>query len=271
MKPLTKDTHVETSGNKSRVAGADSSRKLLQVLMLFTPAKPLWTIKEIGTELNLSQSAVYRYVALLREVGLLDGDRGKAYRVTDLVRSLAEAADATRESIGDLSMPWLTELRDQFNETAYLACRGGWYGYVVERVESQQPVRLVFERGQAIALHQGSGGRLLLSQMSHSDRANYFSLFGVDRTRHFPELLSDDALDALKAAGIAESQGETGEGLWSTAATISDGREVIATIGVAAPLFRLGEEQRDLIRQRITSAASEISDLLQQPARLKSA
>ena len=241
--------------------------------MLFTPKKPLWTVKEIGTELGLTQSMVYRYVALLREVGLLDGDdSSKAYRVTDLVRPLADAAEATREPIGKIGLPWMTRLRDEFNETAFVERRSGWFAYVMERVESFHPVRLIFERGQAVALHQGPSARLLLSELSYADRARYFEFLGVDRTRYNPELLSDDALDLLNRKGVAEGNEESGEGLWSVSAAIrSDRSTIMATIGVAAPLFRVSARQRQAICKKVATAAEEISELILNPAARPSA
>lgn len=107
-----------TTESKTRVAGAESSRKLLQVLLLFTPDTPTWTVGGIGEKLGLTQSMVYRYVALLREVGLLDSAGGKSYRVTDAARLLAKAAIAARPPIGELTKPYVTALRDRFNETA---------------------------------------------------------------------------------------------------------------------------------------------------------
>src|SRR3954471_1818750 len=108
---MNNQTGVSTDTG-SRVAGAESGRKLLQVLLLFTPARPLWTVGDIGKELGLTQSMVYRYVALLREVGLLDSAGGKSYRVTEVARVLAEAALSARVPLADSALPVLTQLRD---------------------------------------------------------------------------------------------------------------------------------------------------------------
>ena len=247
---------------KLRVAGAESSRKLLQVLLLFTPSNPTWTVGDIGQQLGLTQSMVYRYVALLREVGLLDSAGGKSYRVTDLARGLAGAAIAARGPLGELALPYLTQIRDACNETAFVTRRSGWFSYVLERVESNHPVRLIFERGQANALHQGSGSRLLLSQMSHADRAMYFKLFGVDRQKYNPELLSDGALDVLHKVGVTESFEEVGEGLWSVSAAVRTDSEIVAAVSVAAPLFRVNLEQRREIHALVVEAAAALSPQL---------
>jgi len=248
-----------------RVVGAESGRKLLQVLLLFTPARPLWSVGDIGKELGLTQSMVYRYVALLREVGLLDSAGGKNYRVTELTRVLAEAALSARASLAESALPVLTELRDTTNETAFVSSRSGWFAYLVELAETAHPVRLQFHRGQAFPLHVAAGARLLLSSLSHADRAAYFDLMGVDRKRHRPELLNDAALDALRGEGVAESHEEVGEGIWAVSAAVRNESQMAGAVTVAAPLFRLNAAQRRDIRRLVAAAAGTLSERLLSP------
>ena len=250
---------------RGRVTGAESGRKLLQVLLLFNAAHPLWTVGEIGKALGLTQSMVYRYVALLREVGLLDSAGGKSYRVTELTRSLSDAAVKARVPLGEAALPVLTQLRDATNETAFVSQRSGWFAYLVERVETTHPVRLLFERGQAFPLHQGAASRLLLASMSVGDRAAYFDLMGVDRKRYRPELLADSVLDALREDGVTESHEEVGEGIWSVAAAVRDESQIVAAISLAAPLFRTRAAERKDIRHRVCEAARTLSEDLLKP------
>ncbi|MET3599809.1 hypothetical protein [Martelella mangrovi] len=62
-----------------------------------------------------------------------------------------------------------------------------------------------------------------------------------------------------------EGYEESGEGLWSVAAAIMGGKTMIASIGVAAPLFRTSAQQRKTIRKHVAKAAVEISDLIGSP------
>jgi len=256
---------MENGETKARVSGAESSRKLLQLLFLFSRERPLWTVAEIGEELSLTQSMVYRYLALLREVGLVDPAGGKAYRVTDLARNLAEAAAAARAPLEELARPALARVRDAVNETAYVTRRSGWIAYIAELAETSHPIRLIFERGQALPLSLGPNARLHLAAMSRAERATYFRSFGVDRARFNPHLLSDDALDEVQAAGVAESTEEVGEGIWAVAAAIRSESRTVATFSVGAPLYRVDPALRRTIRDLVVGAADEIATVASVP------
>ncbi|KQP57170.1 IclR family transcriptional regulator [Agreia sp. Leaf283] len=246
-----------------RVPGAESSRKLLQLLLSFTVEHPTWTVADLSHALSMPQSMVYRYVALLREVGLLDSASGKAYRVTDLAQSLAEAASVARAPLSDVSLPYMTAVRDEIDETVLVSRRSGWFSYCVERVESRQPVRLQFERGQAMSLHSGSMSRILLAAMNPAERESYFARFPDALESKNKDRLGDEALREVARRGHTESFEEVDEGIWGTAAAITLGGEVIASIGTAAPIYRVDEAQRARTKQLIVDAAAKISAGLQ--------
>ncbi len=250
---------MSSTDKKGRVVGAESSRKLLQLLLMFTPSRPIWAVGELAEELGLTQSMAYRYVALLREVGLLDAAGGKSYRVTDLARSLAVAAGAARIPLGDIALPVLGHIRDVGRETAFVTRRSGWFTYVLEREQTPHPIRLIFERGQAIALHQGSSSRILLAAMSPGERQAYFDQFGIDRVKVGRGLLSDPALDELARHGVTESFEEAGEGIWSVSSAIRENGDIVGSLGVAAPLFRVNAQQRQELHDLVVAGAEEIS------------
>jgi DNA-binding IclR family transcriptional regulator len=247
-----------------KVPGAESSRKLLQLLLSFTVSHPTWTVADLSSALSMPPSMVYRYVGLLREVGLLDSAGGKSYRVTDLAQSLAEAASVARAPLAEVSLPFMTAVRDEIDETVLVSRRSGWYSYCVERVESHQPVRLQFERGQAMSLHAGSMSRILLAAMDESERAAYFSRFSDVLDPERMGRLSSEALDEIAERGFTESFEEVDEGIWGVAAAITVGGEVVASIGTAGPIYRVDEAQRARTTGLIVDAATRISARLQE-------
>lgn len=245
-----------------QVRGASSSRKLLYTLLSFSEDRPRWTVAELAATLDLSTTTAYRYVALLREVGLLEGGVDSTYRVGDRAFGLARAAEAARTPLAQVALPVITRVRDEIGETVLVARRSGAAAYCVERVESERPVRLQFDPGQAMDLHSGSLSRVLLSAVPRPERQRY--LDGV-RPGLPPErlaLLTDEALDATAAAGWTESFEEIDEGIWGCAAAIRLGDGVVAAVGTAAPVFRTDEARRAEVIARVREAAQEISAAL---------
>lgn len=144
-----------------------------------------------------------------------------------------------------------------------VARRGGTAAYCVERVESQRPVRLQFDPGQAMDLHAGSLSRVLLSAVPPAERRRYVE--GV-RPQLPPErlsLLTAEALDATLAAGWTQSFEEVDEGIWGCAAAVRVGDDVVAALGTAAPVFRTDQARRDEIIALVRAAADEIAAALE--------
>ncbi|WP_144875896.1 IclR family transcriptional regulator [Microbacterium sp. 1.5R] len=250
-------SNAEDLSARNRVPGAESGRRLLAVLLSFTESRPLWTVADLATELDMGTSMVYRYIALLREVGLVDAAHDSQYRVTDLAASLAAASAAVRAPIAATSLPVISRIRDEIGETVLVARRSGSVVYTVERAESNRPVRLQFERGQAMSLHVGSLSRVLLAHLPHAEREAYVAQL-ADDVRSLPTL-APVALDEVVSQGFAESFEEIDDGIWGVAAPLFSGGAVAGAIGCAAPLYRTPAEQRNRIRAAIRAGAEEIS------------
>lgn len=245
---------------EGRVTGAESPRRLLRVLLSFTEQKPLWTVLELSAALELSSSMVYRYIGLLREVGLVDVAGDSQYRLTDRTSALTDAANAARPPLADVALPLLLRLRDALDETVLVSRRDGWSVYTVQRVESRKPVRLQFDRGQAMALHRGSMPRILLAGLSPRARDQYRST--LDEATAGSDQLSDVALDRIAAEGVTESFEEIDEGVWGVAAGVMLAGEIVGSLGCAAPIYRTHARRRHEIRAQVVAAAAELSDVL---------
>jgi DNA-binding IclR family transcriptional regulator len=244
-----------------RVAGAESGRRLLSVLLSFTAERPLWTVQDLAAALGMSSSMVYRYIALLREVGLVDAAGAGEYRITDRAASLAGAAKAAGIPLAEAAQDVLHRLRDEIGETVLVARRGGWRVFTVDRAESHKPVRLQFEPGQAMTLHTGSLARVLLAAMPPAERDAYVA--SLDPSVRGNGHLTPKALDAVLTDGWTESFEEVDEGIWGVSAPIRVGSETLGALGCAAPIYRNDAAKRGRIRDLIVEGAAEVSRRLE--------
>lgn len=245
-----------------RVAGAESGRRLLSVLLAYTPEHPHWSVPELAAALDLTQSAAYRYVALLREVGLLEHvDGTSTYRVSERITQLSEASRASRPPLEDVAEPVLRRLRDTIDETILLGRRSGSHVYTLARAESRKPVRLQFEPGQAMRLHVGSIPRVLLASMNPRDREQYLETLPPEERES--ELVSEETLARIAQEGVVESFAEIDEGIWGVAALVRHGRDRSVALGCAAPMYRTDADKRRMIRELVVAGAAEITALLE--------
>lgn len=243
------------------MAGAESSRRMISVLLSFTESRPVWTVAELSEELRLTQSAVYRYIGLLREVDLVDHVTGNRYGLSERVTSMAVAARAAKVPLNDFAAPVLRRLRDTIDETVIVARRSGWQVFTAAREESRKPVRLQFEPGRAMRLHVGSMPRILLTAMPLDEQERYLAT--LDESEPTGEHLTLEARERVRRERVTESFEEIDEGIWGVAAAIVNGDdEVVGALGCAAPIFRTDPDKRRMIRELVVAGAVEVGRAL---------
>lgn len=244
-----------------RRSGAESSRKVLHVLLSFGARRHTRTASELAAELGMPLSSVYRYLSVLREEGLVEEAKPGEYRLSLLFVGLAAAARAAGDSLEDIARPVLSSVAEQGGETTLLIKRLGWNATCVDRAESPHPVRLQFEPGQPMILHKGSAARVLLASMPPDDRRRYLATVQDLGEAQRAQIEAD--VDTVARVGWVESFGEVDEGIWGASAVIRDRGEVIAALGVAGPLYRLQHAARSRIIELVVSGAQEIARVLE--------
>jgi DNA-binding IclR family transcriptional regulator len=244
-----------------RTPGAESGRRLLSALLAFTPERPAPTVVELAETVQVPTSTAYRYLALLRETGLVEAIGDGTYRLTDRVTALSAAASAARDDILESATPRLRSLRDAIDETVLLARRGGDFAYCIAREEASHPVRLQFAVGQAMPLHSGSVARVLLAAMPTGERLAYLRQHASTPSPRNAALLTEAAMAKVQVDGWTESYEEVDAGIWGVAAAITRGvgGEVIAALGTAGPLHRLDESRRRHATEQVRATAAAMS------------
>jgi DNA-binding IclR family transcriptional regulator len=219
-------------------------------------------VQELATFLSVPVSSAYRYVAQLRDFGLLEEAEFGGYRVSLRAVGLARAARAGSAGLSEITRPVLERIARATGETALIVRRLGHAVVAVDLKESRSPVRLRFERGVLMPLHQGAAARVLLASLSPRERAAYYkSVWNIEES---PKLPSDAELHRIATDGWTESFGQIEDEIWGTAAAIRVNRTVVAALSVAGPIYRLDEGKRAEIVAAVRLGASEINDFAAQ-------
>jgi len=242
----------------NRRSGAESSRKMLRILTAFDETRHTLSVAELAAVAEIPVSSAYRYLSVLRDERLVEEAEKGHYRLSIRVVAMARAANASMKGIVDVARPVLESVVEATGETTLLIRRLGTSAVCVDRVESVHPVRLQFNRGHLMSLHRGSAARVLLSVLPTAEREAYFRAASVPRS----DALSEVALDRVRDAGWAESFEEVDEGIWGVSAVVEQSGEASAAIGLAAPLFRMGESERKRAITLVRHAALSVTALL---------
>jgi DNA-binding IclR family transcriptional regulator len=232
---------------------------VLAVLEAFSARHHTLTARDLAESTGIPLPSMYRYIALLRETGLLVGDDRGAYHLSARLVSLARAAEAA-ESIIEVADPVMRALVSECGETVILVRLIGRVPVCVHRVESANHLRATFEPGQSLPLERGASGRLLLAGLSPQLRQEYLApLAKTD-----PEAAARLERSVAEAAerGWAVSQQEIDRGVWAASAAVTDGRSTVAALTVPSPLVRAPAELQNKLLAQVRAAARELSERL---------
>lgn len=239
-----------------RTSGAGSSRKVLHLLMSFDENNPRATADQLAQRCGIPLSTAYRYLALLREVGLLEDAAGSSFVVSPRVLSLARASMAAFP-LAEIARPILDGTMANSGETSLLLQRVGHNALCVARSESDRPVRLSFDVGRPMPLHRGAAAKILMSTLTRAERDTYFEQMPqgtiADRERLETEL------ETIAARGWTTSHGEVDQGIWAAAAAVSDGKRIVAALTAAGLDQNIDDDKRAHILSIVQRRAEELS------------
>jgi DNA-binding IclR family transcriptional regulator len=217
------------------------------------------TARDLAECTGIPLPSMYRYIALLRETGLLIGDERGAYHLSVRLISLARAAEAA-ESIIEVADPVMRDLAMECGETVILVRLIARTPVCVHRVESVHHLRAAFEPGQPLPLERGASGRVLLTGLTAQVRRDYLAQYAKANPEGMDRL--EAAVRLVAERGWAVSEQEIDRGVWAASAAVTDGGTVVAALTVPSPLVRAPVEHQDRLLQQVRAAAARLSEFL---------
>jgi DNA-binding IclR family transcriptional regulator len=237
-------------------SGAEGARRVLAVLQAFSPRRHTLTARDLAESTGIPLPSMYRYIALLRETGLLVGDERGAYHLSARLIRLARAAEAA-ESLIEIADPVMRELVAECGETVILVQLVARVPVCVHRVESEYHLRTTFEPGEQLPLERGASGRVLLAGLTPQRRSGY--LAPIARADPEAGARLERAIAEIAGRGWAVSEEEIDPGVWAAAAAVSDGRSTVAALTVPSPLVRAPAELQERLLSQVRRAARRVS------------
>jgi IclR family transcriptional regulator, pca regulon regulatory protein len=261
MRGVARD--VRTAGAEGpRRSGAETARKVLELLLYFSLDRPTATVKALAEASGLPLATAHRYVALLREMGLIEQAGPATYQLGWRVYQLARSAQAG-SGLLPIAEPWMRKLVAQTDETVTLLQLAGAEMQCIGQVEPAHMVRITMEPGQLLPLTAGASARVLLAALQPDERAVLLDrLEAADpdfaaRRKEFEREIEETA-----RRGWATSQEEIDRGVWAVAVPITHGSHTVAALSVAGPLYRLEPGIEDRVVDLVLRAAAKVSEAL---------
>ncbi|MBV1949056.1 IclR family transcriptional regulator [Streptomyces sp. BV129] len=220
-------------------------------------------VGELSRVLDLPKSTVQRILRALAQEGWLEPNTDPVTRWVLSPRMLTVARrGSTQVDLREAALPHLRALTEKTGETSLLSMPDGTRAVVViERVDSQQPVRTFHPIGTGGPLHATASGKALMAAWSakQADAVLRRKLERLtDSTVVDPKALRQELADTRKR-GYALNSAENRAHVFAIAAAVTDADGTpVAAVSVSMPDIRFTPDRLPELGALVVSAAKDI-------------
>jgi IclR family acetate operon transcriptional repressor len=238
--------------------------KALQLLEALSRAGGAVGISQLGRELKLNKSTVYRLVDTLCRHGYARQEPASGRYL--LTVKLWELGSGVIEGLGlrQTARPLLESVARETDETTMLGIVHEHEALIIDRVDSSQALRIFSAVGARVPLHSCAIGRALLAYQS-ADVIDDIGSEVKPLTSHSVATLGElkQELSRIRAKDCSTSYDEWQVGVAAVASPIRDaGGRVVAAFCITGPTSRLVPDGIDALGERCVAAARSVSKLL---------
>lgn len=226
------------------------------------------TLSELGAQLGISMTSVFRLAGALEELGYLRRDeKTKRFAVTQKLLLLGQPHSGNR-SLVECSLEPMRRVLAATGETTQLCCRTEAFCVVLEQLPSIHPFKYIVDLGSRPPLYCCAPGKAMLAFLPDAELEAV--LPQIQFEAHTPHTITSIRqlrveLERIRACGYALDHGEHFEGIHCVAAPLLDRHgHTIAAITIAGPAARIPEsrfaEYGNLIIAEATEAARRFQE-----------
>jgi IclR family transcriptional regulator, acetate operon repressor len=234
----------------------------LRVLEEVASRQPIG-VGELARVLDMPKSSVQRALVTLHTAGWIRPAAGEVTRWVITTRALTVGGRASGDlDLRGAALPIMEDLRRHTEETIHLTVPEEGKMVLIERLETDKPVRTNMALGHALPMHASANGKAVLAnsspevirQLPSGELPRY-----TDTTITDPDELRAE-LAAIRERGFAVNHGEWRSDVGSVAAAVMGGHEKpIASLSVNIPIGRLTQESEAVFGAAVSEAASSLS------------
>lgn len=253
---MTEESAIPAGSRQQKVQSAEVGVGILKALAELAPATSLSKLAEY---VGMPASKVHRYLQALVDSGFAEQDPvTNHYR---LGRSALQVGLAALSQLDVLktSAPELIALRDELNETCFLAVWGNKGPTVVYVEQSLGAVTLVTQIGSVLPLLSSSTGLVFDTFLSPAETA---ALRKAEATSLNAKQLKeiDRHLEEIRSTGVHQIHGLLMAGVNAVSSPVfAMGNKLVGVVTVVGSASVLTDERQALAAQKLLNTAQAIS------------
>ena len=257
---LTRGKRLEPPASRYRVQVLD---RTIAVLQAVADSETDLAAADIARQLRLHKSTVHRLLVVLESYRLIKKGPEGAYGLGTRLIELGECAIA-RLKLAEYAEPHLRKIAEETGEGAHVTILNGTELLSIAHVEGRWNLHSLTRTGQRTQIYCTAAGKAVLAFLS--DEACDDLLGRLPLRRNTRRTIVKPAamkveLVRIRAQGYAVDDEEFEEGLRCVSAPVFDHRgHVVASLSMAAPVFRLRKESVPQVARLVVAAAQGLSD-----------
>lgn len=220
-------------------------------------------VGELARILGMPKSTVQRALVTLDEAGWIRPATGEITRWALTTKALAVGSRAGGDlGLRGAALPIMEDLRRRTEETIHLTVPEDGKMVLIERLETDKPVRTNMALGHSLPLHASANGKAVLA---HSNPEAIRQLLTDELPRYTETTITDPGelraeLAGIRERGYAVNRGEWRSDVGAVAAVVLDADgQPIASLSVNIPFSRLTAESEPVFAAAVSAAAAALT------------
>ncbi len=207
-------------------------------------------ISDIGQELGLQKSTVYRLISTLKHKGYVvqnaaNSKYSNSFKLFEMGNNVVEGLGLRRQA-----QPFMEKLAERSHEAVNLAIMDGKHMLYIDKIESSETIKVDLRVGKRLPAYCTGLGKAMLAYMPPEKTIEFFAhenlvKYTKNTIIELPKLLEE--LEKVREKGYCIDNEEYVQGLVCVAAPVMSFKgEVVAALSIAVPKYRLDGGDKDL-------------------------
>lgn len=209
----------------------------LALLGYFTPAQPVWGVRDLARVSNTHPAVVQRMLVTFADQGFLHQDADSKKYCLGLRLFELGLQVRNRFNLGTTIRPLMEELARTTGETVFLNVLDHQQCVCIEIAESQNNIKYIVDIGTRCELYLGAHGKVILAHLDPAEREQILRLPQSPFRANYQKQAA--ILDGIREKGWCFSQGEYDKETFGLAVPLlSPDGKILGSLGIAGPIFR---------------------------------
>jgi DNA-binding IclR family transcriptional regulator len=218
------------------------------------------TLSELGSQLEISITSVFRLAGALEELGYIRRDeKTKRYAVTQKLLLLGQPHSG-RRSLVECAIEPMRRILAATGETTQLCCLAEADCVMIEQLPSLHPFKYIVDLGSRVPIHCCAPGKAILAFLPDDVLDTVLPQLKFEKHTERTILSREELLvelERVRACGYALDCGEHFDGIHCVAAPLLDRHgQTIAAITIAGPATRIPATRFEEIGHLIITEAN---------------